>query len=69
MERDENFFRGLPWGKVVGICEQPNTTDGGIVVEIENECRKCTLNKCLMFESIQDQNGTVIAKKFTPLSS
>ena len=65
MERE--FFLNLPPGKTRGFCEPvEGSSDGGVVVEIRKDCRRCTVGKCMMFAVVYDEKGKVVGRKFTP---
>jgi len=61
------FFPNLPAGKLTGICESlGGSADNGSVVTIQEDCSPCTVMQCMMFVSVLNQEGEIIAKLFTP---
>ena len=67
MTTEKRQFFNLPQGKTTGFCQPANSSvwkDGGIVVEIYNDCLYCTNHKCMMFE--EDEKDGKIVKKYTP---
>lgn len=63
----ENIFKNLPQGKTTGFCQPTDSTvwkDGGIVVNIFEDCIKCSVAKCMMFETLSGEDETNI-KRFT----
>lgn len=63
----ENIFKDLPKGKTTGFCQPVGSSvwkDGGIVVQIFEDCIKCSVGTCMMFETISGVEGKSV-KRFT----
>lgn len=63
----ENIFRNLPHDKTTGFCQPTGSSvwkDGGTVVNIFEDCIKCSVAKCMMFET-ESSEGNKNVKRFT----
>ena len=61
---DNEFFIGLPQGKMQGFCE-PSQGDihNSVVVFISPDCQNCIRPECHMFKPVV-QDGRVVARVF-----
>ena len=68
MTVENKQFFNLPQGKTTGFCQPVNSSvwkDGGIVVEIEKDCKGCSVARCMMFRDKLNEDGVLIGKEFT----
>lgn len=68
MTTEQNFFINLPQGKTTGFCQPVNSSvwkDGGTVVEIESDCKRCSVARCMMFKDVVNEDGQTVGKEFT----
>ena len=64
MIKDNEFFIGLPQGKVKGFCEPPESDIyNSVVVDIENDCLHCQTPRCHMFDAVI-REGEIVGRVF-----
>lgn len=73
MAKESKFFVGLPPNKYkipLGFCEgkerddDPSGGDGGIVVNIFEDCIDCEMGECHMFTPVYNGDNVLVGRRF-----